>query len=114
MTIQDLIRQHRNTWIVNGDFGMPDLADCLDFMVCEASEAVDARLRMSSRYIRNNPANGERHKIAIECFDTIMMACTALDILGFDLLDIAHEKLARMDAKRGIHTNEPVSEHNAD
>lgn len=107
MTIQELVRLHRDAWIASGDFGMPNLSDCLDFMACEAAEAIDARLRMSERYIRNNPENGEKHKIAIECFDTIMMACTALDILGYDLSEIAQEKLARMDTKRGV-TVEPV------
>jgi len=73
-----------------------------DFMACESAEAIDARLRMDSKYIRNNPENGEKHKIAVECFDTIMMACTALDILGFDLMEIAQEKLSRMDEKRNV------------
>lgn len=105
MNIQELIRFHRNRWIANGDFGMPDLTDCLDFMSCEAAEAIDARLRLSSHYVRNNQKDGEYSKVAIECFDTIMMACTALDILGCDLEEVARIKLAEMDAKRGVNVS---------
>lgn len=105
MNIQHLIRLHRNQWIIAQQFKMPNLADCLDFMVCEATEAIDARLRLDNSYVRNNDQDGERIKIAIECFDTIMMACTALDILGYDLEQVARIKLAEMDAKRGINVS---------
>jgi len=102
MTIQEIVRFHRNKWIQSGDFGMPDLKDCLDFMVCEAGEAIDARLRLDPKYVRNNEKDSAIYKIALELFDVIMMACTALDILGFDLMDIARDKLHRMDVKRSI------------
>ena len=108
MNIQELVRFHRNRWIANGDYGMPDITDCLDFMTTEIAEAIDKRLRLDPKYIRNNHKDVTIRDLATEIFDCMMMGCTALDILGYDLFDIAKEKLARMDAKRGICTDDTV------
>jgi hypothetical protein len=103
MSIQHLIRQHRHKWIAARQWDDPDLADCLDFMATEVAEAIDKRLRTSSRYVRNtDKAVPSPKDIGIEVFDAIMMGCIALDLLGLDLDAIAMEKLAFMDAKRGI------------
>ncbi len=103
MSIQHLIRQHRQKWIAARQWDDPDLTDCLDFMTTEVAEAIDKRLRTSPRYVRNTKKDKPSPKdIGIEVFDAIMMGCIALDILGLDLDSIAREKLALMDAKRGV------------
>ena len=103
MSIQKLIRQHREKWTAAGQWNEPDLADCLDFMATEVAEAIDKRLRTSPRYVRNTKeAKPSQKDIGIEVFDAIMMGCIALDLLGLDLDAIAREKLAQMDAKREV------------
>jgi hypothetical protein len=103
MSIQNLIRKHREKWTAVRQWNEPDLADCLDFMATEVAEAIDKRLRTSPRYVRNTKeAMPSPKDIGIEVFDAIMMGCIALDLLGLDLDAIAREKLARMDAKRGV------------
>ena len=82
---------------------MPTLVDCLDFMVTEVAEAIDLRLRRDpTDYIRNTtfPSRPHPERIATEIFDAIMMGCIALDILGFDLMEVAKAKLEKMDAQR--------------
>jgi hypothetical protein len=102
MSIQQKIRQHREKWIAANQWDDPNLADCLDFMATEVAEAIDKRLRTSSRYVRNTDKDVPSPKdIGIEVFDAIMMGCIALDLLGLDLEAVAQEKLALMDAKRG-------------
>jgi hypothetical protein len=72
-------------------------------MATEVAEAIDKRLRTSPRYVRNTKkAIPSPSDIGTEVFDAIMMGCIALDLLGLDLETIAREKLARMDAKRGL------------
>lgn len=103
MDIQRRIREHRTKWIDANQWDDPDLTDCLDFMATEVAEAIDKRLRTSDRYTRNTDKAVPTPKdIGIEVFDAIMMGCIALDLLGLDLDAIAKEKLAAMDAKRGI------------
>lgn len=101
--IQELVRIHRTRWIEANQYVMPDLADALDFMLTEVAEAMEKRLRQSD-YIRNNPRTEPvlDHDIGIEIFDAVMMGCNALDILGLDLMELAREKLAYMDKKRGL------------
>jgi hypothetical protein len=72
-------------------------------MATEVAEAIDKRLRMSAGYVRitNKPMPSPKD-LGIEIFDAIMMGCIALDLLGLDLNEIAHEKLALMDEKKGI------------
>lgn len=103
MTIQELIRDYYISWIEIGQHKLPDLTDCLDFMMTEVSEAIELRLRRSP-YVRNNPREDipTDREIATEVFDAIMMGCIALDLLGINLMDIANEKLERMDEKRRI------------
>ena len=103
MDIQSRIRKHRTKWIEAEQWEEPNLTDCLDFMATEVAEAIDKRLRTSPGYVRNTkkPPPSPR-EIGIEIFDAIMMGCIALDILGLDLNDIAHEKLSLMDEKKGI------------
>lgn len=94
--VQRMVRSFVGDWEQDGTWVMPNLADALEFMTCEAAEAMDARLRFSS-YRRNNKKNVEIEDIAEEIFDTVMMACIALDILGFDLIDVGYYKLEKMD-----------------
>ena len=103
MDSQNLIRQHRQKWTAARQWDDPDLADCLDFMATEVAEAIDKRLRTSPRYVRNTKKEVPSPRdIGIEVFDAIMMGCIALDLLELDLEGIAREKLAQMDAKRGV------------
>jgi hypothetical protein len=103
MDIQRVIREHRKRWIEVEQWEEPNLTDCLDFMATEVAEAIDKRLRTSPGYVRNTkkPAPSPK-EIGIEVFDAIMMGCIALDILDLDLNEIAAEKLAIMDQKKGI------------
>ena len=102
MGIQRLVRDYYTEWQLHGGrWGMPTLPDCLDFMMTEVAEAIDLRLRTMPVYIRNNPSNRPQPSdIATEIFDAIMMGCIALDILGFDLMEVAEAKLEKMDRKR--------------
>jgi hypothetical protein len=103
MDIQNVIREHRKKWIEAQEWQDPNLADCLDFMATEVAEAIDKRLRLSARYVRNSEEDEPSPKdIGIEIFDAIMMGCVALDLLGLDLNLLAREKLELMDAKRGV------------
>ena len=101
-SIQELVRQYYQAWEENDQWAQPNLSDCLDFMVTEVAEAIDKRLRWNREYVRNHPSpwpitGGD---VADEIFDAIMMGCIALDILGFDLMDVATKKLKHMDEKR--------------
>ena len=101
MNLQTTIRDYYTQWMKNGKHKLPDLTDCLDFMMTEVAEAIEKRLRRVD-YIRNNsrdtiPTDKE---IATEIFDAIMMGCIALDLLGIDLEDVAIEKLEYMHKKR--------------
>ena len=101
--IQAKIREHRKKWVEAEQWEEPNLTDCLDFMATEVAEAIDKRLRMSAGYVRNTDKPVPSPKeLGIEVFDAIMMGCIALDLLGLDLNEIAHEKLALMDEKKGI------------
>ncbi len=113
--IQMMCRQFRRKWVEAGKWLEPDLRDALAWMCTEAAEALEAELDLRD-FVRNNPiesiedvsdfmgyecAHGaERWRIAVECFDTVMMACTALDALGMDLTEVAMWKLQQMDKKK--------------
>lgn len=99
--IQDLIKQYYTEWESRGEWVTPGLSDCLDFMVTEVAEAIDKRLRWNQHsYVRNHKWGTDARGVAIEVFDAIMMGCIALDILGFDLEEVARDKLQRMDEAR--------------
>jgi len=86
--LQSKIAEYRRGWIRKGQYVEPNLTDALDFM----------RL---SNYVRNNDEGcPTKEDIAIEVFDAIMMGCVALDLLGFDLDEVADKKLKIMDDKR--------------
>ena len=103
MSIQDLVRRHRQKWTAAGQWQDPNLADCLDFMATEVAEAIDKRLRQSAVYVRNNAESRPGSlEMGIEIFDAIMMGCIALDLLDLDLEEVATIKLREMDAKRGV------------
>ena len=103
MTIQELVRLHRQKWSMAGQWQDPNLTDCLDFMATEVAEAIDKRLRLSAVYVRNNaePPTSSL-EMGIEIFDAIMMGCIALDLLDLDLEQVAAIKLHQMDAKKGV------------
>lgn len=106
MGIQKLVRDYYTKWEAVHQWRAPNFADCLDFMATEVAEAIDKRLRCSMwnrlPYVRNNESDEEIDliDIATEVFDAIMMGCIALDILGFDLMEVAQAKLEKMDAQR--------------
>ena len=103
MSIQHLVREHRQKWIEAGQWQEPNLADCLDFMATEVAEAIDKRLRTSPGYVRNTAQDEPTAlEMGIEVFDAIMMGCIALDLLGLDLEAVAALKLAQMDRKKGV------------
>lgn len=103
MSIQHLVREHRQRWLEAGQWQEPNLADCLDFMATEVAEAIDKRLRTSPGYVRNSAEpRPSPEEIGVEVFDAIMMGCIALDLLGLDLDTIARRKLELMDRKKGI------------
>lgn len=94
MDIQELIRVHRQVWQNQGNFVPPSLADCLDFLISEAAEAIDARLRLQgSKYARGIAKETTPSDIAEELIDVIIMATTALDLLGIDLQSTLNTKL---------------------
>jgi len=103
MSIQDVIRRHRDKWTAAQQWQDPDLTDCLDFMATEVAEAIDKRLRLSRSYVRNSPEPAPAPlEIGIEIFDAIMMGCIALDLLGLDLDEVARLKLEAMDRRKGV------------
>ncbi len=101
LNIQYLIRGYYTQWMHVNKHKLPDLTDCLDFMVTEVSEAIELRLRRSD-YVRNNPRDKSPtdEELGTEVFDAIMMGCIALDIMGLDLQEIAVKKLEYMHKKR--------------
>ena len=99
MNLQNVIAEYRAKWMQNGKWVEPNLQDAIEFMVTEAVETMEARLRLGN-YVRNNPSYVDAEQVAIEAFDTIMMACVVLDILGYDLEEVALKKLEYMDNKR--------------
>ncbi len=101
LNIQELVRSYYTQWIQVNKHVLPDLADCLDFMATEVSEAIELRLRRGP-YFRNNPRQEipVDEEIGIEVFDAIMMGCIALDLLGLDLKEVALKKLGYMHEKR--------------
>ena len=103
MSIQDVVRRHRQKWIEAGEWQEPNLTDCLDFMATEVAEAIDKRLRTSPGYVRNSTEpRPTALEIGVEVFDAIMMGCIALDLLELDLQEVAALKLGRMDEKKGV------------
>ena len=106
MRLQRDLRFLRRTWIEWGQWQEPALPDAIGFMVTEAAETMEAWLRTKAGYTRNNPRPGVLHDIAIEAFDTMLMACVVLDALGESLEAIAEEKLWEMNEKRRVRRNE--------
>ncbi len=103
MSIQHLVRRHRQKWIEAGQWQEPNLTDCLDFMATEVAEAIDKRLRTSPGYVRNtSEGKPTALEMGVEVFDAIMMGCIALDLLGLDLEEVAALKLAQMDKNKGV------------
>jgi hypothetical protein len=103
MSLQQLIRSHREKWIAAEQWQDPDLTDCLDFMMTEVAEAIEKRLRMRPGYVRNHDRPAPtKVELGIEVFDAIMMGCIALDLLELDLEQLAATKLKRMDRKKGF------------
>lgn len=101
LNLQYLIKSYYTQWIRVGKHKLPNLTDCLDFMMTEVCEAIDLRLRRES-YVRNNPRDNipTDEELGIEIFDAIMMGSIALDILGLDLQKVAIKKLEYMHKKR--------------
>jgi len=92
--VQQLVKSYYEIWAKAHKIVVPDLTDCLDFMVTECAEAVDVRLRLSgSLYTRSHPKVKSIHNLAEELFDVVFMACIALDIIGYDLMDLAKNQL---------------------
>jgi hypothetical protein len=103
MSIQHLVRQHRQKWTEADQWQEPNLTDCLDFMATEVAEAIDKRLRTSPGYVRNSAEPQPTPlEMGIEVFDAIMMGCIALDLLDLDLEEVAALKLGRMDQAKGV------------
>jgi len=103
MSLQEMVRLHRQKWTEAGQWQDPNLTDCLDFMATEVAEALDKRLRLSAAYVRNNAEPPPSFlEMGIEIFDAIMMGCIALDLLDLDLEEVAALKLHEMDAKKGV------------
>ena len=101
LNLQYLIKSYYTQWMQVGKHKLPDLTDCLDFMMTEVAEAIELRLRRVP-YVRNNPRDDipTDEELGIEIFDAIMMGSIALDILGLDLQQIATKKLEYMHNKR--------------
>lgn len=102
MTIQDTVRLHRNRWIAQVGFKMPNIERAVAFMVTEAAEALDETLRLDPEFVRNNPRPLDVMALPLEIADTIIMACTVLDLLNLDLEKVVQMKLEIMDKKHGI------------
>lgn len=162
--LRTLVNAHLDKWLAAGKYVLPEEHDCLEFIVTEAAEALQAKMRINPHYVRNNPMAASERDIAVELFDTMTMclvyervtgkmlhqvktqlsetnfkslhriihsAARALVVfdgqlsyheydklecvsrafqlagmliekLGFALMEIAHEKLSRMDAKRQL------------
>lgn len=98
--IQIDLREVRKKWEGWGQWREPELGDAIGFLVTEAAEVMEAYLRTKDGYARNNPRDSDMHKIAIEAFDTIMMACMVLDALGESLSKVGYEKVLFMDDVR--------------
>ena len=100
-TLIEMCIEHFENLEMEGKWICPDLTDCLDFMACEVSEAMDLRLRRKN-YCRNNPRTTvvTDEEIATEIFDAILMGIIAVEeILGQDLLEIAKAKLEEMNRR---------------
>lgn len=103
MNIQELIRLHQQAWIKADKWRAPDLQDALCFLTEEVGEAMDAFMRLPGQpFFRHHPGTTTDEDVATELFDVIYMACTALDVIGADLMEVAQRKLAYGDTKRNL------------
>lgn len=83
-------------------FLMPNLTDAVDFMVTEAVEALQERLRLINSYTRNKPRQSSSYDLAVEVADTVIMACAVMDLLNMDLETVILAKLEKTDKKLGV------------
>lgn len=99
--LQELIRSYTDKWKAQGTWTSPNVLEALTWMATEVGEALDTRLRQDSKWFRNNPQPAPAYEeVAEEIFDAILMGCIALDLLHLDLMEVAHQKLAKMDERR--------------
>lgn len=89
---------------------MPNLQDSVEFMVTEAVEAMQERLRLPNNhaYHRTNPGESTTKKVAVEVWDTVFMADITMAILEEDLLATGFDKLDYKCQKFGIPKLTPV------
>lgn len=77
--VEEIRKAHKLVWAFRGMWGRwwptPDAKDALAFAVTEWGESVDALLRQSGDYNRNNPGGSTPEQ---EAADTALMVLTAL------------------------------------
>ncbi len=88
-------------WIENEGFFLPTQPDCLDFIATEAAEAIDARLRLGSGYLRNNPGRTTVHDIDNEVAQVIFMCLIWFNLREVNAGDVLWSMVRDMDRKRG-------------
>jgi predicted HAD superfamily Cof-like phosphohydrolase len=97
---QKLVADLTKAWEEKDEWLTPCLTDSIDFVVTEAVEALEARLRMNPEYVRNHPAVTSLTDVAEELVDTIFQAFVTLNLMGADAQSLFLDKLYEMDGKR--------------
>lgn len=99
--LQATVREFVESWVSAGQFTLPDEVDCLDYIVREASEAIEERLRLNKSYVRNNPRDAAGWAaVDTEVADTMFMCFLWFIIRQQPAHEILIAKLTKMNKKR--------------
>lgn len=82
-------------FILHDKWTVPNLPDAIEYMVTEAVEAMQERLRLPGNgYHRTNPRESSLDKLAVEVWDTEFMANVVFQqVLGMDAIEVGLDKL---------------------
>lgn len=94
--MQEEVAEYVAHWEATTDWSRPTITDGLDFLVTEVAEAVDARLRLNSRYVRGRQ---DESTIIDELADVVFMAYICAIVLGEDLDRAVQETLEKLSQR---------------
>lgn len=105
-SLRKMIRNRTSVWATEGTWVEPEWTEALDFMVTEAGEALDAKLRyLHADFVRTHAADDDSERelfynMVTEIGQTLMMAVITLEKMGVTPQSAVSRALGKMDAKR--------------
>jgi NTP pyrophosphatase (non-canonical NTP hydrolase) len=99
---QTVVRNLTEKWThkTPKQWAVPTLQDAVDFLVTEAVEVLQERLRLDAPYVRHRPAVATPATIGAELANVLFMAFVVANLLDIDLEEAFEDSLRRMEAFR--------------